>query len=160
MHLKSGALRIGAMCAMAALLAACGGGGSDASKPFSQDDFNKSLSSYMTAAGTNFDGFSADPALVGTTECTLDGAGKPGASALCKIGDGYDSQDDAMKEYTTQKDRVTKALPSDARGGEQKNAAPNTPIRFAAVSGKGGVILVVTKNADKWVVGYVFQKAP
>ena len=162
MYLKSGALRIGAACAMVALLAACGGGGSgaDTSKPFSQSDYNKSFTSFITAAGNNFDGFTGDPALVGTDSCTVDNAGKPGASAECKMGDGYDKQDDAMKAYATQKDRMTKALPSDARGGEQKNAAPNTPIRFAAISGKGGVILVLTKNADKWVVGYVFQKAP
>jgi hypothetical protein len=157
--MKSGSLRIGATCAIVALLAACGGG-ADTSKPFSQDDFNKSLASYMTAAGNNFDGFSADTALVGASECSVDNAGKPGAMVECKLGDGYDTQDDAMKAYTTQKDRMTKALPGDARGGEQKNAAPNTPVRFVALSGKGAAFLVLTKNNDKWVVGYVFQKAP
>ena len=154
--MKVGALRIGAVCVSLAL-AACGGGQQE--KPFSQDDYTKSLASYMAAAGTNFDGFSADPALAGTSGCTVDNAGKDGATAECKV-DTYDSQDDAMKSYTTQKDRLTKALPNDARGGEQKNAAPNTPVRFAAISGKGGAILILTQNGDKWVVGYVFQKAP
>lgn len=150
--------RIAVSFALAGLLVACGGG-TQSEKPFSQEDYTKSLASYMNAAGTNFQGFSADTALPGTSDCTVDNAGKDGATAECKV-DTFDSQDDAMKAYTTQKDRLTKGLPADARGGEQKNAAPNTPLRFAAVSGKGGAILILTKNGDKFVVGYVFEKAP
>lgn len=156
--MKMRALRFAATCAIVALLAACGSG-ADTSKPFSQEDFSKSLATYMTAAGTNFDGFTGDPALVGTSECSVDNAGKAGATTQCKV-DVYESQADAMKSYTTWKDRIVKALPEDAKGGEQKDAAPNTPFRFVALSGKGGLVLGLTKFNGKWLVGYLFQKAP
>jgi hypothetical protein len=151
-------LRVGVAGALAALLAACGG--TDSAKAFSQDAFNTSFSSYMSAAGKNFDGFSADPALFGASECGVKNPGKPGAVLECKLGDGYDRLDDAVSAYNVQRDLVTKALPKGAREREEKNALYNTPIRFAAVSRKGAVILVLTKSGGKWVVGYIFQKAP
>lgn len=152
-------LRVSAGGVLVALLAACGGG-VDTSKAFNQDDFDKSLTSYMTAAANNFSGFSADPPLLGTSECGIKNAGQPGAKAECKLSSGFDTRVEAMNAYTEQKDRVAKALPSNARTLEQKNAVPNTPLRFAAIEGKGALVLVLTKTGGTWVVAYVFQKAP
>lgn len=157
-----GAIRKGALCALITLIAACSGGSPAAEytpPPIKQADFTKSLATYMAAAGTNFQGFSNDPPLVGSSECNIDNAGKDNATAECKVN-SFNNEKDAMKLYSQQKGLLAKALPGDARGAEQKDAAPNTPLRFAAASGKSGAVLILTQNGADWIVGYVFQKVP
>lgn len=150
--------RISGLAVAAALLAlpACSGGDSKPA-PFNQADFNTSLASYMDASTKDFQDFSGDPPLVGTSQCEVDDAGKPTAQVFCKV-DEYDSKDDAQKSYIVQKKRVIAAMPSDAQGGEQSNATPTTPVRFVALERDKGVVVVMTQHNDKWLVGYMFQK--